>query len=78
MNPVSFNNLLFDPHYANPQYYQTVRNQIRQYEFEQNKEIGNAMKAIHDYCEAIKKIDAKHQQAAFNACLSQLAIEMNW
>lgn len=78
MNPILFNNQLFNPQYVNPQYYQTMKNQIEKYESDQNQEIMNAVKAIHDLCEAGRKIDAQHQQAAFNACLFQLAVEMNW
>ena len=48
------------------------------YETKQDKEIAKAVKAIHDLCEAVKKIDANHQQQAFNACLFELAKEMNW
>ena len=73
-----FNNQLFNPLYVNPQYYHSIESQIQQNEFEQYKEIGNAMKAIHDLFEAARKIDTQHQTAAFNACLAQLAIEMNW
>ncbi|MBQ6022274.1 MAG: hypothetical protein IJL25_05040 [Clostridia bacterium] len=74
-----FNNQMFNPQYVNPQYYQAIRNQPQQTDpVEQAKEIANAVKAIHDLCEAVKKIDAQYQQSAFNACLVQLAIEMNW
>ncbi len=78
MNPVYFNNQLFNPQYVNLQYYHLIESQIQHIEFEQYKEIGNAMKAIHDLFEAARKIDAQHQQAAFYACLAQLAVEMNW
>lgn len=78
MNPILFNNQLFDPNYANPQYYKTLNNQNQHIPDEQKKEISNAVKAVHDLCEAVKKIEPQYQNAAFNACLAQLAIEMNW
>lgn len=72
----TFYNQMFNPQYVNPDYYHEMQRQ--QHEFEQQKEIVNAVKAIHDLCEAVKKIDVNHQQQAFNACLFELAKEMNW
>ena len=77
-NPIMFNNQLFNPQYVNPQYYQTIRNQTQDIPEAQNKEIEKAMKAIHDLFEAGKKIDPQYKNAAINACLAQIAIEMNW
>ena len=71
-----FCNQMFNPQYVNPDYYHELQRQ--QYEFDQQKEIVNAVKAIHDLCEAVKKIDANHQQQAVNACVLQLAKELNW
>ena len=62
----TFYNQMFNPQYVNPDYYHELQRQ--QYEFDQQKEIVNAVKAIHDLCEAVKKIDANHQQQAVNAC----------
>ena len=72
----TFCNQMFNPQYVNPDYYHELQRQ--QYEFDQQKEIVNAVKAIHDLCEAVKKIDANHQQQAVNACVLQLAKELNW
>ena len=43
-----------------------------------SREVINAVKAMHDLCEAVKKLDGQHQQTAFYACLAQMAKEMNW
>ena len=72
----TFYNQMFNQRYVNPDYYHELQRQ--QYEFDQQKEIVNAVKAIHDLCEAVKKIDANHQQQAVNACVLQLAKELNW
>ena len=72
----TFCNQMFNPQYVNPDYYHELQRQ--QYEFDQQKGIVNAVKAIHDLCEAVKKIDANHQQQAVNACVLQLAKELNW
>lgn len=73
-----FTDQMFNPATVNPQYYDSIRAQIIQSNWEQEKEIANAVKAIHDLCGAIKKLDTNHQQAAFYACLQQIAIEMHW
>ena len=73
-----FNEQMFNPNTVNQQYYDSVKAQIEQYNRSQDKEILNAVKAIHDLCDAVKKLDSAHQQAAFYACLQQMAIEMNW
>lgn len=73
-----FNNQMFNPATVNPLYYNAMKAQMAQYNWEQNKEVVNATKAIHDLCEAVKKLDADHQQIAFYACLNQMAIDMNW
>ena len=73
-----FNEQMFNPNTVNQQYYDSVKAQIEQYNRNQDKEILNAVKAIHDLCDAVKKLDSADQQAAFYACLQQMAIEMNW
>ena len=44
----------------------------------QNAEVQKAVKATHDLCEAVNKLDAEHQQQAFYACLTVLAGELGW
>ena len=41
-----FNNQMFNPSTVNPQYYQSIRNQIMTYETNQNLEVTKAVKAI--------------------------------
>lgn len=71
-----FYDQMFNPQYVNPNYYHTLQQQ--QYENKQQEEISKAVKAIHDLCAAVSKLDAQHQQIAFQACLAQFAIEQKW
>lgn len=73
----NFYNQMFNPQYVNQENYFRMLQQ-QQYEFEQNTEIAKAVKALHDLCVAMKNIDENHQQAAFNACLAEFAIQLNW
>ena len=67
---------MFNPQYVNLEYYRQI--QQRQYEANQNEEVGKAVKAIRDLCEAVKELDDQHQQMAFYACLAEMAREFNW
>lgn len=51
---MNFNNQMFNPQYVNQQYYNSIRAEIEKYNYEQNKEVINAVKAMHDLCEAVK------------------------
>ena len=73
-----FNDQMFNPATVNPQYYNSIRQQINQYEWAQNEEIIKAIKATHDLCDAVKRMDEAHQRIAFAACLQQLANDFNW
>ena len=73
-----FNQQMFNPTTVNPQYYQSVRNQILAYEANQDLEVAKAVKAVRDLCEAVKKMDEAHQKEAFFLCLGQMAADMNW
>ena len=73
-----FTQQMFNPNTVNPQYYQSIRNQIMTYEASQNLEVTKAVKAIHDLCEAVKKMDEPHQREAFGLCLQQMAVEFHW
>ena len=55
--------------------YQLIRNQIPSYGTNQNLEVVKAVKATHDLCEAVKKMDGAHQQEAFYLCLQQMVVE---
>ena len=71
-----FNNMMFNPQYVNADYY----NQIRQFEYNQNqdKKVRDAIKAMHDLCDAVKDMDQEHQQQTFLGCLGVMAEEINW
>jgi len=71
-----FNNMMFNPQYVNADYY----NQIRQFEYNQNqdKKVRDAIKAMHDLCDAVKDMDQNHQQQAFCGCLGIMAEEFRW
>lgn len=74
-----FYNQMFNPNYVNPAYYNLIQVQAEQlYQQNQNTEVQKAIKATHDLCEAINKLDAEHQQQAFYACLVVLASELGW
>lgn len=63
---------LFNPQYVNPQYYETIRNTAQDYEMQQQKEIMNAVHAIHDFMEAANKLDPQHRQMAFAPILAEI------
>ncbi len=73
-----FNDRMFNPQYVNPTYYSQAQIQIAQYSFEQNTEQAKALKAFRDMCEAVKKLDDRHQQELFMACLGVMAKEFGW
>ena len=74
-----FNDHMFHPQYVNPQYYQSLENQYAlQYQQQQTQEIANAIKAVHDLCEAIKRMDNQSQKIAVYGCLAEMAKEFNW
>lgn len=73
-----FNAQFYNPQYVTPDYYAQVQHQIAQYQFEQNQEVCNVVKAVHDLCEATKKLDAQHQQQAFYLALAEMAKEFGW
>ena len=60
---------------ANPEY--LLQLQWQQHNTEQRQEIQNAMKAIHDYFDAVRKIAPEYQQVAFNACITAVVAEMS-
>lgn len=72
-----FQSMMFNPQYVNPEYYHRMMQQQR-YEAEQNKKVVDAVKAIHDLCEAVRGMDNAHQQLAFAACLTEMGKELNW
>ena len=73
-----FYNQFFNQQYVNPDYYRQSQEQIVQYQQEQSKEVQNVVKAVHDLCEAYKKLDPQHQQQAFYLALAEMAKESGW
>jgi hypothetical protein len=47
-----------------------------QRDWKQNKNIADMVKAISDYCEAARKVDPDYQNAAVQACLSEIMRQM--
>ena len=72
-NPLYYQ--LFNPEYVNEEYIRQLQQQ--QHDAEQQKEILNVVKAIHDYFNAARKISPDYQQIAFNACIATIVKEMS-
>ena len=72
-----FQAMMFNPQYVNPEYYHQMLQQQR-YEAEQNKKVVDAVKAMHDLCEAVRGMDNAHQKIAFSACLAEMGREFGW
>ena len=62
----------------NPQYviYNYLQQMQMQHDFEQRQEIAKAVKAIHDYFDAARKIEPQYQELAFAACIAAALDEM--
>lgn len=60
-----FQERMFNPTYVSRNYYNQIQTQIDNYNFQQNIEVEKAVKATHDLCSAVKKMDEWHQQEAF-------------
>lgn len=74
-----FYDRMFNSTYVNPSFYQSIPLQkMWQYQQNQNAEVQKAVKATHDLCESVNKLDAEHQQQAFYACLAVLAAGLGW
>ena len=71
MNPLY--DQFFNPQYANVDY---LRQCQRQHEAEQQREILNAVKAIHDYFDAARKITPEYEQVAFISCIAAVVEEL--
>ena len=48
-----FNDKMLTLNYVNPEYYNTSV-KSKEYSFDQDKKVTDAVKAIHDLCEAVK------------------------
>ena len=66
---------IFNPQYINQGFvYQTPQ---QRYQEEQEREIQKAIKAIHDYCDASRRIAPEYRQYALEKCIEAFLIEMN-
>lgn len=64
---------IFNQTYINPNYLQQI--QVQKF-WDQQKKIGDMVKAISDYCNAARDIDVEYQQEAISACLAEIARQM--
>lgn len=71
MNPLY--DQLFNPQFVNNAFLQTIQ---QQHQNEQNMEIEKAVKAIHEYFDATRKIAPEYQQEAFRRCIKGVLEEM--
>ena len=71
MNPLY--DQIFNQRYVNPDYLQRLQ---LQHHAEQQAEIIKAVKALHDYFDAARKIEPAYQQQAFLACASAILEEI--
>lgn len=66
---------IFNPQYINQGFvYQTPQ---QRYQEEQEREIQKAIKAIHDYCDASRKIAPEYRDTAMQRCLGAIMAEMS-
>ena len=72
MNPLY--DQLFNKQYVNTSYLQQLQ---LHHHAEQQAEISKAVKALHDYFDAARKIEPDYQQQAFQACATAILEEMN-
>ena len=72
MNPLY--DQIFNQRYVNQTYLQQLQQQ--QYHAEQQIEIAKAIKALHDYCDAARKIAPEYRQQAFCVCAAAILEEM--
>ena len=73
-----FQTMMFNPQYVNADSYHHMMQHQQQYEADQNKKVADAVKAMHDLCEAVRGMDNAHQQTAFAYCLAEIGREFNW
>ena len=64
---------IFNQTYMNPNYLQQL--QVQKF-WDQQKKIGDMVKAISDYCNAARDIDVEYQQEAITACLAEIVRQM--
>ena len=72
MNPLY--EQMFNPEYVNEEYVNQIR--YNQFHAEQQEEIIKAVRAIHDYFDAVSKIAPEYQTDAFRQCAMAALEEM--
>ncbi len=73
-----FYNNMFNQQYVSPNNYVQLQAEIARYQNAQSNEVCKVVKAMHDLCEAVKNMDADHQQQAAALCLAEIAREFGW
>ena len=69
---------MFNQQYVSQNNYVQHQNEIARFQANQDIEVGKAVKAMHDLCEAVKNMDSGHQQQAMVLCLDVFAKEFGW
>ena len=69
MNYNSYPYGIFNPVYLNQ--YQTQQKEAQR-NWEQQKNIYDMVKAISDFCEAARNVDADYREHAMNACMAEI------
>lgn len=69
---------MFNQQYVSQNNYAQLQYEIAKYQANQNNEVCKAVNAMHDLCEAVKNMDADHQQQAAALCLAEIAREFGW
>lgn len=72
MNPLY--DQIFNQQYVNQSYLQQL--QLQQYHAEQQQEIAKAVKSLHDYCDAARKIAPEYRELAMKECIAAILMEM--
>lgn len=70
---------IYNPTYVNPTYLQQLETQCQQAvhkQWEQQKKIGDMVKAISDYCSAAREIEPEYREEAMNACFAEIARQL--
>ncbi len=55
---------------------QKQKQEVQQHHKDQQENILSIRKAIRDYCNAARKVSPDYQNAAFNACMEEIMIQM--
>lgn len=72
------NGWYYNPEYFNPYEYYRYQSQMQAYEQQQTIEMANAVKAWHDFLDALQKIDQAHQLPVQIACLIDFGRRRGW